>query len=114
MGRMTHVGTLKVRTPPVLVALHPNDQFIYVTNLFAEPSTNGGVSIRGVDRFNEGLTGRGSTQARSWPIAVAGDPSGRFSYVANRGYRQLWMYSMAASTGLLTLLGTVGTGNTPT
>ena len=45
---------------------------------------------------------------------MAGDPPGRFSYVANRGYRQLWMYSMAASTGLLTLLGTVGTGNTPT
>jgi 6-phosphogluconolactonase (cycloisomerase 2 family) len=26
----------------------------------------------------------------------------------------LWMYSMAASTGLLRLLGIVGTGNTPT
>jgi 6-phosphogluconolactonase len=115
MGRMTHVGTLKVGTSPVSVDLYPNGQFFYyVMTVFAEPNTNGGVSIRGVDRFNGGLTGRGSAQARSWPTAVAVDPSGHLAYVVNRDYRQLWMYSMAASTGLLTLLGIVGTGNTPT
>lgn len=76
MGRMTHVGTLKVGTSPVSVALHPNGQFIYVTNLSADPSTNGGVSIRGVDRFNGALTGRGSAQARSWPTAVQSTPLG--------------------------------------
>lgn len=42
-------------------------------------------------------------------VAVAPDPTRKFGYVANYGSNSVSMYSIDPATGVLTLIGTIGT-----
>jgi DNA-binding beta-propeller fold protein YncE len=61
--------------------------------------------------------GAGSSTAVTFTIATGGvhpssvvvDPTGRFAYVANAGSNNVSMYSIDGATGVLTLIGTIGT-----
>jgi YVTN family beta-propeller protein len=46
--------------------------------------------------------------AGQFPTSVAVHPSGKFVYVTNFGSNTVSMYSIDATTGALTLIGTVG------
>jgi hypothetical protein len=61
------------------------------------------TSIFSVDPISGALTQRATVAAGSLPTAVAIDTTGRFTYVANRGYRQMSMYSIAANGMLMRL-----------
>jgi YVTN family beta-propeller protein len=45
---------------------------------------------------------------------VAVDPSGKFAYVTNSGSNDVSMYTINATTGVLTSGGTIAAGSTPT
>ena len=48
-----------------------------------------------------------------YPRAVAVDPTGKFAYVANAGSNNVSMYSIDATTGVLTSIGTIPAGSSP-
>jgi len=43
------------------------------------------------------------------PTSIAIDPSGKFGYVTNGGSNNVSMYRIDPDTGVLTLIGTIGT-----
>ena len=43
------------------------------------------------------------------PSSIAIDPAGKFAYVANSGSNDVSMYRIDATTGALTLIGTIST-----
>ncbi|MGB7284740.1 MAG: beta-propeller fold lactonase family protein [Candidatus Acidiferrum sp.] len=86
---------------PVFVTMDPNGQFVYTVNSPAAAS-NGTV-----DLFL--LSGNGtptSTPAGNLPRDAAVHPSGRYLYVANSGDNTISEFSVNASTGALTSIGT--------
>jgi 6-phosphogluconolactonase (cycloisomerase 2 family) len=95
-------------TTPVALAATPNGDFLYVAN-------SGSNNISG---FRIGADGRltavtGSPFAGgSNPVSLSVDPSGGFLYVANRA-GGISIFSIAATTGVLTSGGTATTGATP-
>jgi len=95
-------------TTPVALAATPNGDFLYVAN-------SGSNNISG---FRIGADGRltavtGSPFAGgSNPVSLSVDPSGSFLYVANRT-GGISIFSIAATTGVLTSGGTATTGATP-
>ena len=50
----------------------------------------------------------GTIAAGASPSSVAADPSGKFAYVANADSGNVSMYTIDATTGALTLIGTIG------
>ena len=61
------------------------------------------------------LTNVGSTAAvGTLPQGLAGDPSGRFLFVASEGSNQLTSYAVNGSTGALTKVNSAATANLPT
>ena len=50
----------------------------------------------------------GTIAAGASPSSVAVDPSGKFAYVANADSGNVSMYTIDATTGALTLIGTIG------
>lgn len=119
-------GTLTSAGPPVTtgdfgadsVAVDPSDKFAYVAN-WGEGNTAGSVSMYIVNGTTGALTASGTIQApcapppspgscAPWSLAV--HPSGKFAYVANEGGftpTSVSMYAINATTGDLTLIGTV-------
>lgn len=119
-------GTLTSAGPPVTtgdfgadsVAVNPSGKFAYVAN-WGEGNTAGSVSMYTVNSTTGALTSTGTIQApcapppspgscAPWSLAV--HPSGKFVYVANEGGftpTSVSMYSIDATTGVLTLIGTV-------
>jgi len=41
--------------------------------------------------------------------SIAVHPPGKLVYVTNAGFNSVWMYSIDATTGALTLMGKIGT-----
>lgn len=100
------------------VAVDPSGKFAYVAN-WGEGNTAGSVSMYTVNGTTGALTSTGAIQApcapppspgscAPWSLAV--HPSGKFVYVANEGGftpTSVSMYAIEATTGVLTLIGTV-------
>jgi 6-phosphogluconolactonase len=64
------------------------------------------------------LEASGTVAAGLYPRSIVVDPSGKFAYVANcgdfeRNQGDIAMYTVDASMGTLTLIGTVGAGSCP-
>ena len=119
-------GTLTSAGPPVTtgdfgadsVAVDPSGKFAYVAN-WGEGNTAGSVSTYTINGLTGTLTPTGTIQApcapppspgSCAPRSLAVHPSGKFVYVANEGGftpTSVSMYAIDATTGVLTLIGTV-------
>jgi 6-phosphogluconolactonase len=55
----------------------------------------------------------GTIAAGTGPISVAVDPAGKFAYVTNSGSNDVSMYTINATTGALTSIGTIAAGTGP-
>jgi 6-phosphogluconolactonase (cycloisomerase 2 family) len=103
---------------PWSLAMHPSGKFLYVANEGGFTPTS--VSMYAIDPTNGGLTLIGVVSAEGRATVVAVDPSGKFVYVAD-GYDNsdgslgvnLAMYTVDATTGVLTSTGTLIAGVSP-
>ena len=102
-GALTSAGTIAAGKGPVFVAVDPAGKFAYVTNSGAND-----VSMYTINATTGALASIGTIAAGTGPVSVAVDPAGKFAYVTNSGSNDVSMYSIGA-TGILTLIGTIGT-----
>jgi len=119
-------GALASIGPPVYsqdflaysVAVDPSGKFAYVANLGDDFSSAGGVAMYTINATTGALTSRGEVIATCTgglcvPVSVVVDPSGKFAYVANAVVASLSMYTINATTGALTSIGTIAAGTDP-
>lgn len=99
-GALSSSGPIAAGTGPSSVAVHPSGSFAYVVNSIS-------VLVYVIDPNTGVLTSRGAIAAGGNSIAI--HPSGKYAYVTNSGSNKVSMYSIDATTGLLTLIGTIGT-----
>jgi 6-phosphogluconolactonase len=97
---------------PTGIAINPSGHFLYVTN-----SADNTVSAFTIDSSTGALTSVGPPVATgnlsgnpSQPMDVKVDPSSQFVYVANYGDNSVSAFKITATTGAVTLTGTVPTG----
>jgi 6-phosphogluconolactonase (cycloisomerase 2 family) len=118
-GALTYFGTIAAEGFPTSVVVDPSGQFVYVA---AETTGGtpgaGSVSMYSVNATTGALTSlgniaTGTMTAESSSDAIALDPTGAFAYVANAGSNNVSMYSVNATTGILTSAGTIDAGTTP-
>jgi 6-phosphogluconolactonase (cycloisomerase 2 family) len=103
---------------PWSLAVHPSGKFVYVANEGGFTPTS--VSMYAIDA-NTGVLGLiGTVAVFGRAAAVAVDPSGKFAYVADGGQSSngakgtnVAMYSIDATTGVLTSIGTAAAGLSP-
>ena len=79
-GGLTAVGSpVSAGTSPEFVLVHASGKFAYVVNTGSQD-----ISVFAIDPHNGSLTSVGSPVADqgSFPVAIAGDPSGQFVYLA--------------------------------
>jgi 6-phosphogluconolactonase (cycloisomerase 2 family) len=103
---------------PRSLAIHPSGKFLYVANEGGFTPT--GVSVYAIDATSGGLTLIGVVSADGRATVVAVDPSGKFAYVADGEGNSdgspgvnVAMYTIDATTGVLTSTGTVIAGVSP-
>src|SRR6267143_4504723 len=102
------------------VTVDPFGKFVYVANDGDFEVTGGSVSMYTINATSGALTSIGTIAAAGRAIAVAVDPSGKFAYVVDgsNGFPaendNVSMYTINATTGVLTSIGTIGTGLSPT
>jgi DNA-binding beta-propeller fold protein YncE len=91
------------------VTVHPNDQFVYATNVQAGTVSAFSIVTGGMSHIADFSTGQ-------HPFGIAVDPSGSFLYVANKVDNNVSAFSVSTSTGMLSPLNgsPVRTGNAPT
>jgi 6-phosphogluconolactonase len=121
-GTLDPLGPVAAGVVPTSVTVGPFGGFAYVTNAdpngpFEVNTSNGNISTYKVDSTGV-LERSGTVAAGLYPRSIAVDPSGKFAYVANcgdfeRNQGDIAMYTVDASTGTLTLIGTVGAGSCP-
>ena len=117
-GALTFTGMVLVDGYAVSVAVHPSGKFAYAPNANSIPGSSGNVSMYTIDATTGELTSIGTVAAGTIaaepnPNAMAVDPTGKFAYVANSGASDVSMYSINATTGLLTSVGLIDAGTTP-
>jgi 6-phosphogluconolactonase (cycloisomerase 2 family) len=103
---------------PWSLAVHPSGRFVYVANEGGFTPTS--VSMYATDPTTGVLELIGTAAVVGRAIAVAVDPSGKFAYVTDGGQSSngsigtaVSMYSIDATTGVLTSIGTVAAGVSP-
>ena len=103
---------------PLSLAVHPSGQFVYVANDGGFTPTS--VSMFAVDETTGvlGLIGTVAVDGRAAAVTV--DPSGKFAYVTDGGQdsdgskgTNVSMYSIEATTGVLTSIGKITAGLSP-
>jgi len=111
MGNLTSMGSISAGTGPISVTVDPTGKFVYVANSFSK-----NVSMFTINATTGVLTSIGTVAAGSYPTSIAVHPSGQFAYVTdgisvlgNPGSNNVSIYSIDATTGVLTLMGTTGT-----
>jgi 6-phosphogluconolactonase len=101
-GALTTVSALPVAAPgctvschnnPLRLTVHPNNQFVYATNVQA-----GTVSAFKIT--NGALSSIAEVPTGQHPFGVALDPTGEFLFVANKVDNTLSAYSVNLSTGV--------------
>ena len=99
-------GAARSTTNPYGVAVDPLNRFVWVANYAA----GGTVSTFLIDATTGALTPSGSpvSTGGTYPYAVAAHPSGNFIFVVNEAGGNVAAYTVNASTGVPTLVGTFG------
>lgn len=118
-GALTPVSALPAAAPscsvschnnPLRLAVHPNDQFLYASNVQA-----GTVSAFKIT--NGALSSIADVPAGQHPFGVALDPTGQFLFAVNKVDNSISAYSVNSSTGMLSPLNGspfAGSLNAPT
>ena len=101
-GTLSKIGQVAAGSSPVGAAVHPTGKFLYVTN-----SASNDVSMYTRNATTGALTSIGRITAGIRPGAVTIDPTGNFVFVGDSN--GVLSFRIDASTGALTLVGTVGT-----
>jgi 6-phosphogluconolactonase len=102
---------------PWSVAVDPSGKFAYVANEGGFAPT--GVSMFTINATTGALTSTGTVTAVGRAFSVAVDPTGKFAYVTNSSNsspgesNSVSMYTMNATTGALTSIGTIAAGTDP-
>ncbi len=118
-GALTYFGTIAVEGFPTSVVVDPSGQFVYVA---AETDSGtpgpGSVSMYAINATTGALTSLGTIAtgtmiAESSSNSIVVDPTGAFAYVTNSGSNNVSMYSINATTGVLTSGGLIDAGTTP-
>jgi 6-phosphogluconolactonase (cycloisomerase 2 family) len=118
-GALTYFGTIAAEGFPTSVVVDPSGQFVYVA---AETDSGtpgpGSVSMYAINATTGALTSLGTIAtgtmiAESSSNSIVVDPSGAFAYVTNSGSNNVSMYSINATTGVLTSGGLIDAGTTP-
>lgn len=107
-GVLAFIGSIAAGKDPVSVAVDPTGRFVYVVNLTGYSST-GSVSMYTIDAATGGLTNVGTIATKIAPTSIAIHPSGKYVYVTNSGSNSVSMYGVDGDTGILKLMGIVGT-----
>ena len=126
-GALTSTGTIQAPCAPPpspgscapwSLAVHPSGKFAYVANEGGFTPTS--VSMYAINVTTGDLTLIGTIAADGRAVAVAVDPSGKFAYVADGGDNSdgsqgvnVSMYTIDAATGVLTSIGKVAAGLSP-
>jgi 6-phosphogluconolactonase len=76
------------------VTVHPNDQFVYASNVQAGTVSAFSIITGGISHIADFTT-------RQHPFGVALDPTGNFLYVANKMDNTVSAFSVNSSTGML-------------
>jgi 6-phosphogluconolactonase (cycloisomerase 2 family) len=106
-GGLTAVSALPTPAPacsvschnnPLRLAVHPNDQFVYATNVQAGTVSIFKITNGALSSIAEVLTGQ-------HPFGVALDPTGQFLFAVNKVDNTVSAYSVNSSTGMLSPLG---------
>jgi DNA-binding beta-propeller fold protein YncE len=109
---------------PGSIAVEPLGKFAYVTNegdpWGYEDGSNGSIAMYTIDATTGALTSAGVTNGNCPglcdPSSMVVDPSGKFAYVVTGGASipfNIAMYTINATTGALTSIGTVAAGQVP-
>jgi DNA-binding beta-propeller fold protein YncE len=106
---------------PGSITVDPSGKFVYVANPGDPWSPDyGSVSMYSINATTGALayTGMlsGNCPGLCFPSSVAVEPSGKFAYVANGGAGfpfNVEMYTINATTGALTSIGTIAAGTNP-
>ena len=117
-GALTSIGMIPVDGFAVSVAVHPSGKFAYLATASGTPGSAGHVSMYTINATTGALTSigtvtAGTINAEPAPISMVVDPTGAFAYVANSGSNDVSMYSINATTGVLTSVGLIDAGTTP-
>ena len=112
-GALTAVGGGPFSTPNASnarsVTVDPLGRFVYVAN------ASGSVSAYSINPTTGGLASVAGSPftAGTFPISVTVEPSGRFVYAANLNSNNVSAFTIDATTGALSSLGTFATGTGP-
>lgn len=113
-GALTSVTALPTSAPscsvschnnPLRLVVHPNDRFVYATNVQAGTVTAFSIA-------NGALSPIGDVATGAHPFGVALDPSGGFLFVVNKVDNSISAYTVNSSTGMVTpISGSPFSGN---
>ncbi|HZS28802.1 MAG TPA: beta-propeller fold lactonase family protein [Candidatus Angelobacter sp.] len=118
-GALTSVAALPAPAPscsvschnnPLRLTVHPNDRFVYATNVQAGTVTAFSIA-------NGALSPIGDVATGAHPFGVALDPSGQFLFVVNKVDNSISASTVNSSTGMVTPISGSpfsGTLNAPT
>ena len=102
-GALTPVSTLPAPAPacsvschsnPLRLAVHPNDQFVYATNVQAG-------TLSAFKMSNGALSAIADVPTGQHPFGVALDPTGTFLFVANKMDNTISAFSVNSTTGMV-------------
>jgi 6-phosphogluconolactonase len=106
-GALTPVSALPAPAPacsvschsnPLRLAVHPNDQFVYATNVQA-------CTLSAFKMINGALSSIAEVPTGQHPFGVALDPTGTFLFVANKMDNTISAFSVNSTTGMVSPLG---------
>jgi YVTN family beta-propeller protein len=119
-GALTFTGTTNGVCPglcaPRSVVVDPSGKFVYVADEGGFAPT--GVTMFSINTTTGALTSIGTNAAGGRAISVAVDPKGKFAYSATESEPpgspgNVSMYTIDATTGALTFIGTIAAGTNP-
>ncbi|HKV91720.1 MAG TPA: beta-propeller fold lactonase family protein [Candidatus Angelobacter sp.] len=113
-GALTSVAALPAPAPscsvschnnPLRLTVHPNDRFVYATNVQAG-------TVTAFSMANGVLSPIGDVATGTHPFGVALDPSGQFLFAVNKVDNSISAYTVNSSTGMVTpISGSPFSGN---
>jgi YVTN family beta-propeller protein len=118
-GALTSIGTtVTAGGSAQSVAVDPSGRFAYVASADNDFGFSSLVSMFTINATTGVLTSIGAIDAGITPASVAVDPSGRFAYAASNAFSvgetgNVFMYTINATTGALTSIGTIAAGTSP-
>src|SRR5713101_1367077 len=118
-GALTSIGTtVTAGGSAQSVAVDPSGRFAYVASADNDFGFSSLVSMYTINATTGVLTSIGAIDAGITPASVAVDPSGRFAYAASDAFSvgetgNVFMYTINATTGALTSIGTIAAGSNP-